>query len=58
MYHGLINAGYDSGTTLEWIDQVRQYGLESSFIAKIKSVKEMEEEITIIEKEIENFRKR
>lgn len=58
MYHGLINAGYDSRTTLEWIDKVRQYGLESSFIARIKTVQEMEREITIMQQEIENFRKR
>ncbi|MCI8483315.1 MAG: hypothetical protein HFH41_03115 [Lachnospiraceae bacterium] len=58
MYHGLIHGGYDSKTTLEWIDKVRQYGLESSFIQKVKTVQEMEGEITIIEKAIENFMKR
>lgn len=58
MYHGAISAGYDSRTTLEWIDKIRQYGLESSFIRKIKTVEEMETEIGIIEKEIENFLKR
>lgn len=57
MYHGLVAMGYDSKTVLEWIDQVRQYGLESSFIKKIKTVDEMEREIEFIEKEIENFLK-
>ncbi|MEY8392768.1 hypothetical protein AALA98_15665 [Lachnospiraceae bacterium 45-W7] len=58
MYHGLLSAGYDSKTVLEWIDKVREYGLESSFIKKIKTVGEMEKEIGIIEREIKKFLRR
>lgn len=57
MYHGLISAGYDSKTVLEWIDQVRQYGMDSSFIKRIKTVEEMEKDIDLIEKGIESFLK-
>ncbi|MCI9081034.1 MAG: hypothetical protein HFI70_01705 [Lachnospiraceae bacterium] len=58
MYHGLLSAGYDSKTVLEWIDKVREYGMESSFIKKVKSVEEMREEIGIMEQEIEKFLKK
>ena len=57
MYHGLISAGYDSKTVLEWMDQVRQYGMDSSFIKRIKTVEEMEKDIDLIEKGIESFLK-
>ncbi len=58
MYHGLLSAGYDSKTVLEWIDKVREYGMESSFIKKVKTVEEMEKEIGIIEREIKKFLKK
>ncbi len=48
IYHTLKHDGYREEDILEWIDKVRDYGMESSFIKEEKSSKEMLDEITEI----------
>ncbi len=48
IYHALKHDGYREEDILEWIDKVRDYGMESSFIKEEKSSKEMLDEITEI----------
>lgn len=40
VYHALNHQGFDRETVLQWIDKVRQYGMDSSFIRKVKSADE------------------
>ena len=36
IYHALIHYGYKRENVLKWIDKIRQYGIDSSFIKQIK----------------------
>lgn len=53
IYYMLLHQGYDKEHVLQWVDKVRQYGMDSSFIKEekrpSKHVKEMMELIEIID---------
>lgn len=53
IYYALLHNGYKKEEVLEWIDKVRQSGIDSSFIKKVKKpseqMKEMQELIEIID---------
>ncbi len=48
IYYVLTGKGYSREAVLYWIDKVRQYGLDSSFIKKTKPAKQIEAEIRTI----------
>ena len=36
MYHALLSKGYSRERVIEWIDKIRQYGVDSSFVREIR----------------------
>lgn len=58
VYHAMNYKGYGKESVLEWVDKIRQYGIDSSFIKKEKSVSEQLKEIKYLLEEIEMFQKR
>lgn len=48
VYYALQHAGYSKESILQWIDKVRQNGVDGSFIHKIKSCRVLLEEISLI----------
>lgn len=52
IYHALKQEGYKEEDILMWIDKVRNYGLEGSFIKEIKNVDVIFDEVTNILGEI------
>lgn len=56
IYYALASMGYAKSDVLEWIDQIRQYGMEASFIQKEKSAAVIYREIEQILKAIKNVR--
>lgn len=55
IFYSLQEKGYDRENILQWIDKVRQYGMDSSFIEDNKqSIKEKIDEIDSVIKELEN----
>lgn len=53
IYHALKQEGYKEEDILIWIDKVRNYGLEGSFIKEVKSVDNIFDEVTNILAEID-----
>lgn len=45
IYHALVQKGYQKEKVIQWIDKVRQMGLDSSFIGKIKLPSEILDDI-------------
>lgn len=58
VYHAMNYKGYGKESVLEWIDKIRQYGIDSSFIKKEKSVQEQLKEIDYLLEKIEMYEKR
>lgn len=52
IYHALVHKGYEKERILSWMDKVRQFGLDSSFVQKAKSpsiqIREMEQILNFI----------
>ena len=55
IYHALEHDGYKKEQILNWIDKVREYGLQSSFVSEVKSTETMLFEITEILNEIRRY---
>lgn len=56
IYYALASMGYAKSDVLEWIDQIRQYGMEASFIQKEKSAAVIYREIEQILETIKSIR--
>jgi len=52
IYHSLSNMGYGRESVLAWVDKIRQAGMDSSFIKRVKPASQMLEEIAEILTEI------
>lgn len=59
MYHALTYKGYKKESILEWIDKIRQRGMESSFVKQEKTpsqqIRELDELIRCIEEILKNI---
>lgn len=55
IYHALEHDGYRKEQILVWIDKVREYGLQSSFVSDVKDTETMLFEITTILNEIRAY---
>ena len=55
IYYALSSKGYGKESILNWIDKVRQYGLDSSFVKHTKTLEEQIEEIGNLLKYIEEY---
>ena len=57
IYYAMVHHGYNKEDILNWIDKVRQFGMDSSFIKKVRTpsvqIKEMKEIITEIDKRLQ-----
>lgn len=53
IYYALLHNGYDKESVLKWVDKIRQYGMDSSFI---KEEKKTEKQIAEIQELIENIK--
>ena len=51
VYYSLLNAGCSREETLQWIDKIREYGIDSSFVKYDKDYKEMLKDF----EEIQNY---
>lgn len=51
VYYSLLNAGCSREETLQWIDKIREYGMDSSFVKYDKDYKEMLKDF----EEIQNY---
>lgn len=58
IYYALVHAGYKKEKILEWMEKVRGYGMDGSFIKKIKKpsaqIKEMQEILKSISEYLKN----
>lgn len=58
IYYALVHAGYKKEKILEWMEKVRGYGMDGSFIKKIKKpsaqIKEMQEILKSISDYLKN----
>ncbi len=48
VYHTLAHQGYEREKILQWMDKVRQYGMDSSFIRTVKSPQQQCAELEVI----------
>lgn len=55
VYYALQHAGYAKENILQWIDKIRQNGMDGSFIAKIKNCRTLLEETSRIMDSLEKF---
>lgn len=55
IYHVLLSKGYSRERVIEWIDKVREYGLNSSFIKEVRTKKELLKELKIMLERIEKI---
>lgn len=55
IYHALVHHGFEKERILKWIDKVRQFGMDSCFVKKIKKPSEQISEIRIILNEIDTY---
>ena len=55
MYHSMTHQGYDKEDTLQWIDKIRQYGLDSSFVKHIRKPSQQYDEIKVLLKKIREY---
>ena len=55
VYYALEHAGYAKEDILNWIDKVRQNGMDGSFIAKLKDCKTLLTEISGILEILKKF---
>ncbi|MDE6971403.1 MAG: hypothetical protein K2P69_16870 [Eubacterium sp.] len=58
VYHALEHDGYKKEQILRWIDKIREYGLQSSFVSETKDTETMLTEITDILNILSRRRKR
>ena len=55
MYHALLSKGYSRERVIEWIDKIRQYGVDSSFVREIRPRNTLLNEIGQILQQIEKI---
>lgn len=55
MYHALFSKGYSRERVIEWIDKIRQYGVDSSFVREIRPRNTLLNEIGQILQQIEKI---
>ena len=55
MYYAAEAKGYPRSEVLEWIDQIRQYGMDASFISKEKKAEQILTEINTILSSLKKF---
>lgn len=55
IYHALVHNGYEKEKILKWIDKVRQFGMDSCFVKKIKKPSEQIKQMQIILREIDSY---
>ena len=55
VYHTLIYQGISREDVLAWMDKVRQYGMDSSFIRQVKSADVQIRELKTIKKHLEKL---
>ena len=55
MYHTLTYRGYSREKVLFWIDKVRQYGMNSSFIRQVKPADQQKQELEKMITELKNL---
>ena len=48
MYHALLEKGYSREKVIMWIDKIRQYGINSSFVKEVRTRDELCTEIDTI----------
>lgn len=56
IYYALDRGGYDKEESLIWIDRVRQNGLDASFVQKVKTTRDLLEEVGGILDELRTLR--
>ena len=55
VYHSLIHLGYGRESVLEWMDKVRQMGMNSSFVKAVKKPSQQYQEIQDLIESINNY---
>ena len=55
IYHALVHNGYEKEKILHWIDKVRQFGMDSCFVKKIKKPSQQIQEMQVILEEIKSY---
>ena len=58
VYHALNEQGYKKESVLQWIDKIRQYGMDSCFVKRVRKASEQVFEIQTILEEIDKYLKR
>ena len=48
MYHALLEKGYSRERVIAWIEKIREYGINSSFVKEVRTREELCNEIDII----------
>ncbi|MEG0455416.1 MAG: hypothetical protein RR559_08745, partial [Bacteroides sp.] len=48
IYYALIYKGYTREKILNWVDKIRQHGLDSSFIKRIKDISTVKKELDVL----------
>lgn len=48
IYHALLSKGYSRERVVTWIDKVREYGLNSSFVKDVRTKEELLKELEIV----------
>ena len=57
IYYALVHAGYKKEKILEWMEKVRKYGMDGSFIKKVKKPSTQIKEMEVILESISNYLK-
>lgn len=55
IYHALVHKGYEKERILNWIDKVRQFGMDSSFVRRVKKPSEQIREMEQILEQIREY---
>ena len=55
MYHSMTHQGYGKENTLQWIDKIRQYGIDSSFVKHVRKPSQQYEEIEELLERIKEY---
>lgn len=55
IYHALVHEGYQREKIMDWIDKIRQMGLDGSFVKYVKLPSTIYEEVTKLLKRIEEM---
>jgi len=58
IYHAMNYKGYGKESVIEWVDKVRQYGMDSCFVKREKETGQLLEEMESLLKQIESLQKK